>query len=189
MDVYEKINKAVIVCSAIHAFRNKPGSLKHPKSAGASPDTPHKREAADDVVPISFDYSSQPQPATLLESAQKNTQITKVASKIKPEAPPANTDSPGQVAKSNSKVGSSQFAMQEGKRLHIEDNFTYYIDRVRARMRTISNVGDLSNVDNVSHVNVGNDASGRDEFSEYIDRARIKIRTTSNIGGGNFPAS
>lgn len=177
MDVYEKINKAVLVCSVIHSFRNKPGSLQHPKSVCPHPDKVHEREAGD-VVPISFDYSSQPKPATPLES-----------SKLQPHASSANTGSPGRVAKSNSEVGSPQFTKPEGNKIHIEESFTTYIDRVRARMRTMSTISYLPNADSVPHVNDGNNASGRDEFSEFIDRAGIKIRTTSSIGCGNTPAS
>ncbi|EEF37649.1 uncharacterized protein LOC8285865 [Ricinus communis] len=190
MDVYEKINKAVIVCSAIQAMRGvspanslakipvktiefhyEPYFSKHHRSAGL------ENGEADDAVLINFDYScKQPPPSEKhkpLVSIQKNTQVAKVSFRVEPYS--------DQESRANPKVGSPQCNTQEGRKLgvQVEDSVTDYINRVKNRMSK-------SDVRSVSNVSDGKNVSRKDEFSEYINRAGIKIRTTSGIGAGRF---
>ncbi|KAL7198828.1 hypothetical protein ACSBR2_021179 [Camellia fascicularis] len=81
----------------------------------------------------------------------------------------------------NGQVGQQYFVKEDGKNSVLEnfnDKFFNYINRVKATIRSTSNVG------------VGDGKSGlrldsfNDRVGSFINRAKIKIRTVSNVGGG-----
>lgn len=94
---------------------------------------------------------------------------------------PEQTTETNASIRKNGQVGQQYFVKEEGKNSVLEnfnDKFSNYINRVKATIRSTSNVG------------VGDGKSGlrldsfNDRVGSFINRAKIKIRTASNVGGG-----
>ncbi|EXB93211.1 hypothetical protein L484_024550 [Morus notabilis] len=73
----------------------------------------------------------------------------------------------------------------EGKKSNLAKNemFSDYINRAKAKMRTLSGLGSEKQVSEPDSVHcTKKDNSGMDAFSEYINRAKMKIKKTSSMG-------
>lgn len=84
-------------------------------------------------------------------------------------------------------IGTKNLEQQGEKPLDLNDTFAEYIQRVKGRIRTVSNVGRGQNNSAPDEANgYGGGGGGiidqKDHFSEFIQHAKKKIRTTSNVG-------
>lgn len=119
----------------------------------------------------------------ILITGQLGIEVTGVAKRTEVELSEAASVNGGK--KSNPQVQIREGTNYKGSSgHHIEKRFSDYIEQVRLKLRTVSNVGGGSQ-EAKSGKEKGESARKTDEhFTNYITKARIKLRTASNIGGG-----
>ncbi|KDP21508.1 hypothetical protein JCGZ_21979 [Jatropha curcas] len=143
MDVYEKINKAVTVCSAIKTLRGsspsipvktRPNSSENPKSF-----ITQKGKAVEKPKPIPATYIANHGQVTNTEEGKKlemqiedsfTDYINRVKIKMSRTISNISTDVP-----------MPNNISDHGKNASAKDEFSEYLDRARIKIRTTSSIG------------------------------------------------